>query len=255
MVNSGPAPGRFDGRVVIITGAMGGIGSATARRFAREGARVVLCDTADAIGRDGGVLAETCKSSGAPDALAIVCDVSREEDVATAVRQATARFGQLDVVVNNAGFMMYKPIRDFSGAEWQMLMGVNFMGAVFFTREALKVMKPGGAIVNVSSIHAIQTSPLVAPYAAAKAALISLTRTTAIEGRENGIRANAVMPGAIDTAMLRASPNLASGDEKLPFPPGQPAEIASVIAFLASDDASFVTGSAFTADGGRLALL
>ena len=247
--------GRFRDRVVIITGAMGGIGSATALRFAEEGARLVLTDIADVISSGGEKLITQCKSSGAPDAMAIACNVSQEEDVANAADQAMRRFGRLDVVINNAGFMLYKPIRDLSTAEWQKLMGVNFMGAVFFTREAFKAMKGGGAIVNVSSIHAVQTSPLVAPYAAAKAALLSLTRTTALEGRESGIRANAVMPGAVDTAMLRASPNLASGEEKLPFPPGQPAEIASVIAFLASDDAAFVTGSAFTADGGRLALL
>jgi NAD(P)-dependent dehydrogenase (short-subunit alcohol dehydrogenase family) len=96
---------------------------------------------------------------------------------------------------------------------------------------------------------------LVAPYAASKAALVSLTRSTAIEGRELGIRANAVMPGAVETAMLRSNPNLATGGETLPFPPGQPRDIAAVIAFLASDDAVFVTGSAFAADGGRLALL
>ena len=192
---------------------------------------------------------------GAPDTLAVVCDVSREEQVVSVVARAMRQFGRLDVVVNNAGFMLYKKIRDFSAEEWHKLMGINFMGAVFFTREALKVMKPGGAIVNISSIHAVQTSPLVAPYAAAKAALVSLTRTTAIEGRDSGIRANAVMPGAVDTPMLHASPNLANGDEKLTFPPGRPDEIASVIAFLASDDAAFVTGAAFTADGGRLASL
>jgi len=247
--------GRFRDRVVIITGAMGGIGSATARRFAQEGARLILADIADAVGQTGSALAADCKVLGAPDAISVVCDVSQEEQVVHVVARTMRQFGRLDVVVNNAGIMLYKKVRDFSAEEWHRLMGINFMGAVFFTREALKVMKAGSAIVNISSIHAVQTSPLVAPYAAAKAALVSLTRTTAIENRDQGIRANAVMPGAIDTPMLQASPNLASGEEKLPFPPGRPDEIASVIAFLASDDAAFVTGAAFTADGGRLAQL
>jgi meso-butanediol dehydrogenase / (S,S)-butanediol dehydrogenase / diacetyl reductase len=250
-----PRTGRFQDRVVIVTGALGGIGAATALRFAEEGARIVLADLAEVI-RDGGAKAiDACKAAGAPDAIAIACDVSSEDDVLRTTGQALERFGRLDVVVNNAGFMLFKTIRDFSASEWQKLLGINFMGAVFFTRQALKMMKPGGSIVNVSSVHALQTSPLVAPYAASKAALVSLTRSTAIEGRELGIRANAVMPGAVETAMLRSNPNLATGGETLPFPPGQPRDIAAVIAFLASDDAVFVTGSAFAADGGRLALL
>src|SRR5215472_2915477 len=129
-------------------------------------------------------------------------------------------------------------------------MDVNFMGAVHFTREALKFMKPGSAIVNISSIHAYQTSPLVAPYAAAKAAMLSLTRSTAIEGRSLGIRANAVTPGAIDTRMFRSNPNVTSGAELVPEGMlGRPDDIASVVAFLASTDAAFVNGSVVTADG------
>lgn len=249
------AAGRFHDRVVIITGALGGIGSASALRFAEEGARVVLTDLPEAVRDNGARMIAACKSAGAPDAIAIPCDVSSEGDVSYTTDETLQRFRRLDVVVNNAGFMLFKTIRDFSAAEWQKLLGVNFMGAVFFTRQALQRMKSGGAIVNVSSVHAVQTSPLVAPYAAAKAALVSLTRSTAIEGRDLGIRANAVMPGAVETAMLHANPNLASGGEVLPFPPGQPRDIAAVIAFLASDEAAFVSGSAFAADGGRLALL
>ena len=153
---------------------MGGIGFATARRFAQEGARVVLADIPDAVAAEGAALVRSCKSLGAPDAVAVACDVSREADVAAAVKLALSRFGRIDVVANIAGLMIFKPLKDFSADEWKRLLDVNLMGAVFFTREALHVMTPGSAIVNVSSIHAIQTSPLVAPYAAAKAALLSL---------------------------------------------------------------------------------
>jgi len=110
-------------------------------------------------------------------------------------------------------------------------------------------VRPGGAIVNVASVHAFETTPLVAPYAAAKAALLSLTRSAAIEGKPKGLRANAVVPGAVDTAMLRDNPNLKSGAERL-----DPADV-SAVAFLCSDDAAFVTGAALAVDGGRLAKL
>jgi NAD(P)-dependent dehydrogenase (short-subunit alcohol dehydrogenase family) len=110
--------------------------------------------------------------------------------------------------------------------------------------------------VNVASVHALQTTPLVASYAAAKAALLSLTRSIAIEGKSKGIRANAVVPGAIETAMLRTNPNLASGAEVIdPSEVGRPDDVAAAIAFLASDEAVFITGAALSVDGGRLARL
>jgi NAD(P)-dependent dehydrogenase (short-subunit alcohol dehydrogenase family) len=114
-------------------------------------------------------------------------------------------------------------------------------------------MRPGGAIVNVSSIHAEETTPLVSSYAAAKAALLSLTRSTAIEGKAKGIRANAILPGAVDTPMLWANPNLKSGIETVSLADvGQPRDVAAAVAFLASDDAAFVQGAALRVDGGRL---
>lgn len=117
-------------------------------------------------------------------------------------------------------------------------------------------MRPGGAIVNVASVHAFETTPLVASYAAAKAALLSLTRSAAIEGKPKGLRANAVVPGAIDTAMLHHNPNLKSGAERLdPADVGCPEDVASAVAFLCSDEAAFVTGAALAVDGGRLARL
>jgi NAD(P)-dependent dehydrogenase (short-subunit alcohol dehydrogenase family) len=255
MVTEYSGAGRFRGKVVVITGAAGDIGAATARRFAQEGARVVITDV-QAMKDRAAALAQTCRTEGASDTLVMDCDVSRESDVSTVIETAMARFGAIDVLVYVAGFMIFKPLKDFSTEEWRLLMDVNFMGAVYFTREALRLMKPGGAIVNISSIHAFQTSPLVAPYAAAKAAMLSLTRSTAIEGRALGIRANAVTPGAIDTQMFRSNPNVTSGEEQVPDGMlGRPEDIAAVIAFLASADAAFMTGSVVTADGGRMALL
>ncbi|WP_263486624.1 SDR family oxidoreductase [Mesorhizobium sp. ESP6-5] len=117
-------------------------------------------------------------------------------------------------------------------------------------------MTQGGSIVNISSVHALETTPHVAPYAAAKAALLSLTRSTAIEGRARGIRANAILPGAIDTPMLWENPNIKSGVETIsPEDVGKPEQIAAAAAFLASDDAAFVNGAALNVDGGRLARL
>ncbi|MDI7775091.1 SDR family oxidoreductase [Asticcacaulis sp. EMRT-3] len=244
---------RFKDKVIIITGGLGGIGLACARQFACEGANLMLVEPKAAPDNPA---IDDLQSLGAPAVVMAACDVSVEAEVVAACATALHRFGRLDVVVNVAGAMIYKPIIDLTGADWQHYLGVNLMGAVHFTREAFRHMKAGGAIVNVSSIHAFQTSANVAPYAAAKAALTSLTRTAAIEGKPLGIRANAVLPGAIDTPMLWASPNIQSGAEVLlPEDVGQPENIAAAVAFLASPEAAFITGSSLVADGGRLAKL
>jgi NAD(P)-dependent dehydrogenase (short-subunit alcohol dehydrogenase family) len=152
--------------------------------------------------------------------------------------------------------MIYKPIAELTGADWRRLLDVNLLGAAFFTSQAFRRMGEGGAVVNVASVHARQTSPDVGPYAAAKAAMLSLTRTAAIEGKVKGLRVNAVMPGAIDTPMLWSSPNLANGAEVLEAGDvGLPDDVAGPVLFLASDDARFVTGAALEVDGGRLARL
>jgi NAD(P)-dependent dehydrogenase (short-subunit alcohol dehydrogenase family) len=162
-------------------------------------------------------------------------------------------FGQLDIVVNNAGLMTFKRLEELTLEDWQKVLNVDLFGAVYFTKHAFLTMKPGSAIVNVASIHALMTEPLVAPYAAAKAAVLSLTRSAAIEGQAKGIRANAVLPGAVDTPMLWDNPNVRSGAEKVDRSMvGKPEDIAAAIAFLASDDAAFITGTALRVDGGRL---
>jgi len=241
---------RFDNRTVIVTGGAGGIGLATAERFASEGARVVVAD------RDGdraNAAAEQVKHAGAPDAWACVCDVADQAQVARCVADTIVRGGTLDVVVNNAGLMTFKSIVDLTADDWRRVLGVDLLGAFFFIQQAFEHMKPGGSVVNVASIHALETEPMVAPYAAAKAALVSLTRSAALEARARGIRVNAVLPGAVDTPMLWDNPNVKAGIEVIDRSDvGAPADIASAITFLASDEAKFVQGTTLVVDGGRL---
>ena len=243
---------RFAGKVALITGASSGIGLAAAMRFAHEGARVAIVY----LHPRGPELTDQLAEAGAPEAIAHAADVADEHQMERVVNDTLQRFGRLDVIINNAGMMTFKPIVELSSAEWRRVLDVDLMGAVHLTRLGLLHLPAGGAIVNVSSVHAERTTPLVAPYAAAKAALLALTRSTAIEGAAKGIRANAVIPGAIDTPMLWNNPNLKSGAEKIEASDvGKPEDVAAAIAFLASEDARFITGSALRVDGGRLARL
>ncbi len=242
--------GRFTDKVAIVTGAASGIGLATAQRLGREGAKVVLADI-DQGKLDAAV--RQVKDAGAPDVWGATCDVSKEDQVRAAVEGALSRWGRLDVVVNNARLMVFKPLEEHTEDDWLTVLHVDLLGAFFFTKYAFIHMKAGGAIVNVASIHAVETEPLVASYAAAKAAVVSLTRSSAIEGKPKGLRVNAILPGAVDTPMLWDNPNVKSGAEQInKADVGQPEDIAAVIAYLASDDAAFVQGALVRADGGRL---
>jgi NAD(P)-dependent dehydrogenase (short-subunit alcohol dehydrogenase family) len=244
---------RFSDKVVIVTGGASGIGLATAQRFGAEGASVAIADRdADKAAH----AADGLRRAGVAHAWSSACDVSNEEQVAAAVDECLRRRGRLDVIVNNAGLMTFHPLGKLTTEDWRRVMGVDLLGAFHFTRQAFLHMAEGGAIVNVASIHAIQTSPLDAPYAAAKAALLSLTRSAAIEGQARRIRVNAVLPGAIDTPMLWDNPNVKSGAEKIdPKDVGKPEHVAAAIAFLASEDAAFVQGTSLIVDGGRMARL
>lgn len=243
----------FADRVAIVTGAASGIGLATCRRLGVARARVVLADVDEA---KLAVAAKQVESDGAAAAMPRTCDVSREEDVAAAVAAVLERFGRLDLIVNNAGVMVFKPLEEQTRDDWLRVLSIDLLGAFFFTKQAFLHMKPGGAIVNVSSIHAVETTPLVVSYAAAKSALVSLTRSAALEGKEKGIRVNAVLPGAVDTPMLWENPNVKSGLETIQTSDvGKPEDIAEAILFLASDEAGFVQGSTLRVDGGRLSRL
>jgi NAD(P)-dependent dehydrogenase (short-subunit alcohol dehydrogenase family) len=250
-----PAGRRFAGRVAIVTGAAGGIGAAIADRLASEGARLVIADLREAPAR---ARSETLKRERGVQALGVACDVGDETQVAACVAAALSAFGRLDVVVNNAGLMTFKTLAEWTGDDWMTVLRVDLLGAAFFTKQAFLHMdaERGGAIVNIASVHAVMTSANAAPYSAAKAAMLSLTRTTSIEGRPRGIRANAVLPGAIDTPMLWDNPNVRSGAEAIDKKDvGRPEDIAAAVAYLASDDARFVTGTTLAVDGGRLARL
>ncbi len=239
---------RFEGKVAIVTGGNRGIGLATAQRLGSEGACIVLADL-----QESPEAVEAVSKAGAPSAISIACNVAEEQDVSKVVQTTLDRFERWDVLVNNAGIMVFKPLEDHTSDDWLRILHVDLLGAFFFIREAFRSMNPGGAIVNVSSIHAEETTPLVASYAAAKAALVSLTRSAAIEGGAKGIRVNAVLPGAIDTPMLWENPNIRSGVERVdPAQVGKPEEVAAAIAFLASADASFIKGVSLRVDGGRL---
>ena len=238
---------RFQNKTALVTGGAGGIGLAIAKRFASEGANIVLVDI------NPEHLQQAVQSLGSPNVLTSQCDVSSDEQVAATVKSAIDRFGSLDIVVNNAGLMIFKKLEEHTQQDWYSILNVDLMGAFYFTKHAFLSMKKGGAIINISSIHAWETTPMVTSYAAAKAAVLSLTRSSAIEGKERGIRVNAILPGAIDTPMLWDNPNIKAGLEQVSKDSvGKPEDIAGVTAFLASDDAAFVQGAMIEVDGGRL---
>lgn len=244
----------FDQRIAIVTGASGGIGRAVVQRLLQGGASVMLAARNPAHLQ--AAQAELGRDFDPARIATFACDVAHEDQVIAAVDATVARFGGWDLMVNNAGTMLFKKIEEQTEGDWRGILDVDLLGAFFFTKQAFLRMRRGGAIVNVSSVHAVETEPLVAPYAAAKAALLSLTRSAALEGKDKGIRVNAVLPGAVDTPMLWDNPNVKAGVEKIDKADvGAPEDLAAAIAFLLDDDARFVDGASLRVDGARLARL
>jgi meso-butanediol dehydrogenase/(S,S)-butanediol dehydrogenase/diacetyl reductase len=242
--------GQFEDQVAIVTGGASGIGAATARLLAAGGARLVVADIADA---GAAVAAATggrfCKT-----------DVAVEAEVAALVAGTVAVEGRLDILVNNAGIGALGPVPDMTSETWRRVMAVDLDAVFWACRAAIPVMRAAGrgAIVNVASISGLAADPGFAAYNAAKAGLINLTRAMALDHARDGLRINAVCPGLVDTPLagpLAAVPGMM--DAWLPtIPIGRairPEEIAAVIAFLASDAASAMTGSVVAVDGGMTA--
>jgi 3alpha(or 20beta)-hydroxysteroid dehydrogenase len=238
--------GILEGRIALITGAARGQGEASARLFAREGAKVVVADVLDGPG-------EAVAASLGDAAIYVHLDVSDEGEWARAVADAVDAFGGLDALVNNAAIHWSKPIEEETVADLDRLLSVNLRGAFLGIRSAVGEMRRserGGAIVNIASTAAIVSYSGLAAYSMSKWAIRGLTRTAAIEFAKDRIRVNCVCPGAIDTAMStsRDDPPDPSGLRRV----AAVDEIAQVVAFLASDAASNVTGTDLIADGGRL---
>ena len=238
---------RFSDKVCIVTGAGSGIGRAAAMQFATEGGLVAVIDRTEKSGNET-VNLITQKNG---TSIFIKCDVGNEEEIKTAVDKTVEKWGKIDVLVNNAAMMTFKKLVDLSSDEWDQVMGVNIRSVFLFCKYSLPHMKQG-AVVNISSVHAHETTANVIPYASTKGAMEAFTRGASQEYPSTHVRFNCVAPGAVDTPMLWNNPNVKSGIEKPTDPIGKPEELAAAICFLASDEASFINGTTLVADGARL---
>ena len=248
--------GHFADRVCLVTGAAKGIGEAMARRFRGEGAHVVALDV------DGERL--SALAAELPGVSALTCDLAEPSGIARAAQAVIQKFGRVDVLINNAGVLQYRHILDADEQHWRKTLAINIDAQFFMCRAIAPLMKSqrSGAIINITSIQAYQVEPAVSVYSATKGAIVAFTKGLAVDLAPFGVRVNAIAPGFIRTAMSIA---VDGSDEteapefqewyvrrrKIPLArAGQPSEIASVAAFLASPEASYITGQTLIVDGG-----
>ena len=241
---------RFSEKVCLVTGAGSGIGRATAIRFAFEGGKVVVIDR-DAKG--GNETVSMIKNNKG-EAIFSMCDVGNEDQIKASVQLAINTWKRIDVMVNNAAMMTFKKITEITSEEWDKVMAVNLRSVFLFCKYTIPYMNKG-AIVNISSVHAHETTANVVPYASSKGAMEAFIRGVSLEFPYPKLRINCVAPGAVDTPMLWNNPNIKAGIEKVTGAVGKPEELAAAICFMASDDASFINGTTLVVDGGRLDIL
>lgn len=248
---------RLKDKVCVITGAAQGIGEACALRFAREGGKIVVSDVQAAKGE---AVAKTIRDAGG-EAIFHACDVSKKAECDALIKAAVDAFGSVDVHVSNAAILVAKDFLDLTEEDWTRTLAVNLTGFFYAGQSAAaQMVKQGsGAIINMSSINAVVAIPVAMPYTVCKGGVLQLTKSMALALAPHGIRVNAVGPGTIatemgktmmadDTARRRVMSRTPLGRA------GEPDEVASVCVFLASDDASYVTGETVYCDGGRLPL-
>ena len=249
--------GRLEGKVVIVTGGNSGVGEAAAMKLAKEGAKVVISARREA---QLVAVADKIKAAGG-EALPVVCDISKPEDAKRLVEAAVSAYGKLDVLVNNAGVLEagLKPIDRVEDADMDRIIQINEKGTMYCMREATNAMKEaGGSIVNVASVAGVMGCGGAA-YVASKAAVIGITRHTALRFAGKGIRCNAICPGSIVTPMIMGGkaedmdPDMMGQMQKhsdLRVRPCMPDDVANIILFLASDESAAITGQAIVTDFG-----
>lgn len=244
---------KLENKTALVTGSARGIGKAIAYRLGAEGAKVVISDVLFDL---ASATAEEFRSAGF-EALAVRADVTKSDDVALLVEETVTRFGALDIVVNNAGITRDTLLLRMSEADWDLVLNINLKGAFLMTQAAAKVMikQRSGRIINISSVVGRMGNAGQANYASSKAGLLGLTKSAAKELASRGITVNAVAPGYIATEMTEKLSDAAKEAflNNIPLKrPGTPDDIAGVVAFLASEDAAYLTGQVIGVDGGLL---